>query len=82
MSGKKAIANGWPELVDVSDLDITGWCKQYSYAKNTGFLTRHTPALDIDVLSAEAVAAAMMLVRNASRVVVGACCARGCLRKS
>jgi hypothetical protein len=43
---------------------LANWARNYPAAINTGILTAHTPALDIDVLDAAAVDAAIALVRK------------------
>ena len=62
--GKAPVIEGWQKQFNVSDLDIAGWREKHRYAKNTGIITRDTPALDIDILNTEAVAAAVALVRQ------------------
>lgn len=42
--------------------EITLWGRVFPYAQNTGILTRNTPALDLDLLNAEAADAAEQLV--------------------
>jgi putative DNA primase/helicase len=54
----------WQERTETSAGDIDIWAKTYPSATNTGMLCTHCPTLDIDILDAEAVDAAIALVRE------------------
>jgi hypothetical protein len=47
--------DGWQNLQDITAEMIEMWAKTWPDAKNTGVLTRLTPALDLDILNEEAV---------------------------
>ena len=48
-AGKRPVIDGWQEIQPTeSAIDI--WARDYTHARNTGILTRTTPAVDIDVL--------------------------------
>jgi hypothetical protein len=55
---------GWQNLEDVSSEQIDGWTRDWPDAINTGILTKHTPALDADILNEEAARACEDLVRE------------------
>ena len=55
---------GWQHLEDVSSEQIAGWARDWPDATNTGILTKHTPALDLDILDEEAARACEDLVRE------------------
>jgi hypothetical protein len=48
--GKEVYLNNWTNLTPTPD-DITGWNREPSWS-NTGITTRHTPAIDIDIIDA------------------------------
>ena len=62
--GKAPALKEWQKRVDTSEGDIRIWSKVYPAAANTGILTRLTPALDLDLLNADAAAAAEEFVRE------------------
>jgi len=62
--GKAPALKEWQKRVDTSEGDIQIWSKVYPAAANTGILTRLTPALDLDLLNADAAAAAEEFVRE------------------
>ena len=55
---------GWQNLTAVTDEQIVMWARTWPDAVNTGILTRNAPALDLDILSEEAVRACEDLVRE------------------
>jgi DNA polymerase I len=62
--GKRPPMVGWQKQTATSVEDTERWCRQYPAAKNTGILTAHTPALDIDILGAAAADAVETLARE------------------
>src|SRR5262249_2883455 len=52
LSGKRPVLEGWQNLSATAE-DIAAWNVSHPGATNTGILTRHTPAADIDVLNQE-----------------------------
>jgi hypothetical protein len=62
--GKAPALKEWQKRIDTSEGDIQIWSKVYPAAANTGILTRLTPALDLDLLDADAAAAAEEFVRE------------------
>src|SRR5262249_47414835 len=50
--GKRPILDQWQNL-SPTVADIAGWQRTHPNAINTGILTKHTPAVDIDVLDQE-----------------------------
>jgi AAA domain-containing protein/bifunctional DNA primase/polymerase-like protein len=50
--GKRAVLGGWTDLSATAE-DIDAWENSHPNAVNTGILTRHCPAIDIDVLNQE-----------------------------
>jgi hypothetical protein len=63
-SGKSTYIKGWNALTDVNPETIRLWERMCRDHTNTGILTRHTPALDIDILNEEAAEAVEWLVRE------------------
>ena len=51
-------------LEDVSSEQIDDWSRHWPDASNTGVLTKHAPALDLDILNEEAARACEDLVRE------------------
>jgi AAA domain/Bifunctional DNA primase/polymerase, N-terminal len=49
--GKAPVLEGWQKK-QPTEADISDWSTRYPTARNTGILTRDTPAVDIDVLDA------------------------------
>jgi hypothetical protein len=49
VNGKAPLIVGWQDVEATVDM-IQGWESNYAHATNTGILTRHTAAIDIDVL--------------------------------
>jgi hypothetical protein len=49
--GKEVYLTGWGSLTPTAD-DITGWKRDHPGWSNTGIATRHTPAIDIDIIDA------------------------------
>jgi hypothetical protein len=62
--GKAPCTTAWQRLIDVKDADIAGWRLNFPNATNTGIITKYAPALDIDILKPDAVAAVVELVRR------------------
>ena len=62
--GKRPAMEKWETKFDVNPDEIQLWDRLWPNARNTGFLTRHTPTLDIDVLNEEAAVAVEKLVRE------------------
>jgi hypothetical protein len=63
VTGKNPAIEGWqkiqanPELIDL-------WPKSYPFHRNTGVLTKFTPAIDIDILDEEAADTVEQLLRS------------------
>src|SRR5262245_38401322 len=53
-NGAKKGLGGWQHLEAVTDEQIEGWERDWPDAINTGILTKHTPALDLDIYNEEA----------------------------
>jgi len=64
VNGKIPLAKGRQEQLSTGTDDVVSWAAKWPHATNTGILCRHTPCLDIDILSPEAAAAAEELVRS------------------
>jgi hypothetical protein len=62
--GKRPIFDDWPKRLDVTAQEIERWSRASPAAENTGILTKFTPALDIDILDAEAAAAVEALAKE------------------
>jgi len=62
--GKRPLLKEWQKQIDTSEEEIRSWSMNLRTSTNTGVLARDTPALDIDILDAEAVAAAVRLVEE------------------
>jgi hypothetical protein len=60
--GKECHLIGWTGKTNVSDSEITSW-QCLAASANTGLLAKTTPALDIDILHADAVNAVEELIR-------------------
>ena len=60
LNGKRPVLDDWPSLV-ATGADIERWAPS---AANTGFLTRLTPVLDVDLLDADAAEAVEGLVKD------------------
>jgi hypothetical protein len=63
VNGKEPPIKGWSDI-QATDAIIVSWEAQYSDATNTGFLTRTTPTIDIDVMHSDAATAVESLVRE------------------
>jgi hypothetical protein len=63
VDGKKCHLIGWTSKTAVTETEIVSWeaCRASS---NTGILTKHTPAFDIDILNVDAADAVEELVRR------------------
>src|SRR5262245_9967300 len=55
---------GWQAKIDTTADEIALWESLYPYDRNTGVLTKFTPALDIDILNQEAAEAVEALARE------------------
>jgi putative DNA primase/helicase len=62
--GKIPIVESWQRFGDAGDAEIISWLSEFPTAINTGIIARRTPAIDIDLLNADAVAAAVQLIRQ------------------
>ena len=62
LHGKECHLLGWPTKSNASDTEITSW-QSLAASRNTGILCKHTPALDIDILNADAANAVEELIR-------------------
>jgi putative DNA primase/helicase len=49
VEGKKPIQTEWQKRHSVTGAEIELWEKSFPLASNTGILTKHTPAVDIDI---------------------------------
>jgi Family of unknown function (DUF5906)/Bifunctional DNA primase/polymerase, N-terminal len=84
-NGAKKGLGGWQNLEGVTPEQIDGWGRDWPDAVNTGVLTKHTPALDIDILNEDAARACEELVcaqfeeRGAVPVRIGKPPKRACL---
>jgi hypothetical protein len=63
LNGKIPVLAGWQKRTDTTLDELKLWERTAPAARNTGFLTQRTPALDIDVLDPEAAAAVESMVR-------------------
>jgi len=63
ISGKRPPMDNWTEVVAGTEL-IKLWPKSYPFANNTGVLTKHTPAIDVDIENEEAAKAVEALARK------------------
>jgi putative DNA primase/helicase len=52
--GKRPYGDGWQNQTDVTEHEIEMWARTCPAAENTGFLTKRTPTLDVDILDEEA----------------------------
>jgi DNA polymerase I-like protein with 3'-5' exonuclease and polymerase domains len=64
IAGKRPAIIGWQKQTKTTVEDIERWRRHYPAATNTGVLTAHTPALDIDILQPAAAEAAETLARE------------------
>ena len=64
VSGKSPYVKGWQTKLDVTSAEIDLWEKLYPYDKNTGILTKFTPAVDIDITFEPAAEAVEELARE------------------
>jgi hypothetical protein len=62
--GKRPPMDEWSSKIDVSAAEIVLWSNLWPHAINTGILTRHTPAFDIDILNQEAAQEIELIVRD------------------
>jgi hypothetical protein len=62
--GKAPPMKKWHDTANVSRDMIAMWAKTWPTARNTGILTQHTPAIDLDIYSEEATCACEDFVRE------------------
>jgi bifunctional DNA primase/polymerase-like protein len=62
--GKRPRMEKWQTKKDTTAEEIAQWEKLWPTARNTGILTQHTPALDIDILNQEAAKGVEELARE------------------
>jgi hypothetical protein len=62
--GKVPSLKGWQNLTNADEAEIVSWCSRRPWAFNSGIIAAKTPALDIDLLNADAVAAVVEMVRK------------------
>jgi hypothetical protein len=63
LNGKRPVLDDWPSLL-ATGADIERWGRERGSAQNTGYLTRWTPTLDIDIVSPEGAEAVESLVKD------------------
>ena len=63
LNGKRPVLDDWPNLI-AGSADIEQWAQERPSAANTGYLTRLTPTLDIDILDPDAAEAVEQLVKD------------------
>ena len=63
-NNKRKGLSGWQSIEDVSCEQIELWGRIWPDARNTGILTKRTPALDVDVLNPDAAEAIEFLVKD------------------
>src|SRR3954464_1495987 len=49
VEGKHPSQKGWPSRHNQTDAEIALWDEVYPSSKNTGLLSEHNPAIDIDI---------------------------------
>jgi hypothetical protein len=64
LMGKAPVLKGWQKRTDASPGDIEIWEKLFPAALNTGALTAHMPALDVDITNPMAAEAIEALARE------------------
>jgi hypothetical protein len=62
--GKRPVIDAWEQKLQTNPAEIALWEKLFPDAKNTGILTKVTPAFDIDIRNPEAATAVEELVRD------------------
>lgn len=60
--GKRPVLDKWSQKFDTNPDEIRMWTKQWADATNTGFLCRHVPTFDADIMNPEAIEAIRELV--------------------
>jgi hypothetical protein len=63
VTGKNPAIDGWQKIEATPEL-IKRWPKDYPFHKNTGVLTKYTPAIDIDIMDAKAADDAESLLQS------------------
>jgi hypothetical protein len=64
MQRQKPAMREWEKHVETNDREILLWDKVYPYSDNTGFLTRNTPVLDVDIIDQNACMLLFKLVQD------------------
>ncbi len=62
--GKIPEFDGWQTKLDVAAEEIENWARIYPRLRNTGILTKFTPAIDIDIMDPAAADAVELLARE------------------
>jgi hypothetical protein len=63
-NGKQPAMREWEKHIETNETEILLWDKVYPYNENTGFLTRNTPVLDVDVTDTGACGAVFKRIRD------------------
>jgi hypothetical protein len=64
VNGKKPTMDEWSKKLETNNSEIDLWSSTWPYARNTGILTKFTPAIDIDVMVPGAAEAIEHLARE------------------
>jgi putative DNA primase/helicase len=64
LSGKAPPMDEWQKKLETNPDEIALWASLYPYAKNTGIITKFSPAADIDIMHPEAAEAIEALARE------------------
>jgi hypothetical protein len=64
LTGKIPALAEWQQKAGAAVEEISSWSKRFPYARNTGVLTRHTPAIDLDITDPGAASALEELARK------------------
>ena len=64
LEGKRPPLTGWQQKIDTNPDEIRLLTRSYTYALNTGVLTKFTPCIDIDLLNEDAAKAVEDLARE------------------
>jgi hypothetical protein len=64
VAGKRPVLKDWQTKLDVDEAEVASWDTSFPGCTNTGILTAHTPALDIDIRQQDAADAVSELVRE------------------
>jgi hypothetical protein len=63
VNGKAAVLEGWQKRTTTSQSDLDAWARMFPGARNTGLVCDYCPTLDLDLLDAATVDAAVAMVR-------------------